>query len=622
MCGIIGYIDYSCHTTSEELVEMTNALTHRGPDSSDTKEFFSNKKIKLGLGHTRLSIIDLSSLGNQPMSKHGITTVFNGEIYNYQNLKKKLINYGYTFNSNSDTEVLISGYHKWGTDFFTMLNGMFAAIIYDSLKEQVLFLRDRAGVKPLYFFKKNDLILAASEVKSFFHHKAFASKLNMDSVASFLQYGYVPRQYSIYKDVEKVNPGHCYIYHLKTKKFDIKKYWNIKDFYRKQKLELPYNTVKSELTDILSSAFNYRMVSDVPVGVFLSGGYDSSAVAALIQANSTNKLDTYTIGFNNEKYNEAEYAKEIANHLGTNHHELYCTVKEAKDIIPELPYIYDEPFGDSSAIPTILVSRFARQNVTVALSADGGDEIFGGYEKHTRSLEYSERINKIKFKKQIGFLSSLLKFKNPKYDKLQTLLTSNKEISALSIMKYGSQMITEKKLSKLLKTNFRTQELHFDNQETNQLELESLLQTDYLTYLPDDILVKVDRASMSCSLESREPFLDHRIIEYVARLDSDFKIMNGEKKYILKDIVHDYIPKDMLDRPKKGFSLPIHIWLKEDLRYLIEDYLSDSKIEKQDIFKLSEIKKLKTQFFSGYTPANNIIWNLLMFQMWYQKWLS
>lgn len=383
------------------------------------------------------------------------------------------------------------------------------------------------------------------------------------------------------------------------------------------------------------SACKYRMVSDVPVGVFLSGGYDSTAVAALLQSNQNEKLKTFTIGFYEETHNEAMYAKKVAAHLKTDHTEYYCTTKEAQEIIPDIPFFCDEPFGDSSIIPTTLVSRLAKKDVTVALSADGGDEIFGGYNKYPIALDFLKKIKKLPLKNAAGKLlkyipdSFLNQFTNSdavsiKKQRIVDLL-QNPEISAPVIMDtLLSQSYSNEQLQFLFTGNGIRVETFFDNaSEINSLnDLDKMLAIDYKTYLPDDIMLKVDRAGMSVSLEGREPFLDHRLIEFAAQLPQDFKIKKGDKKYLLKRIVHDYVPEALMKRPKMGFGVPVCEWLRKDLKYYADEFMSERDFEKHGLFGKEGVEIIMNRFFTGDKNYDNLFWYLLIFQMWYKKWME
>jgi len=633
MCGIAGFIDFNKKSEEATLKKMSSCLKHRGPDGEGIY-FTEIPNAVIGLGHRRLSIIDLSSAANQPMHFDGLHIIFNGEIYNYEEIRTELIHLGHKFHTHSDTEMLLHSWRQWGRDAIGKWHGMFTIVIYDENKNEVICIRDRAGAKPFYYYWKDGLFIFSSELKSLTGHPGFEKKIDKNAVASFLQYGCVSHPHSIYKDTKKLSPGHFIKLDLTTRDISIKQYWNVYDYYNKPKLKIELPEAIEQTEEILQKAFQYRMVADVPVGVFLSGGYDSSCVTALLQKNSTEKIKTFTIGTTDEKLNEAPYAKQIAQHLGTEHTEYYCTPAEALQIIPELPHYYDEPFADSSAIPTILVSRLARKKVTVALSADAGDEIFAGYNRYDYITRYGKKINSIPKpvrKIAVAAMESISSEKIPylrhrqnfhsRYDKLKNLLS---DPSPSQLLKNLSQVFTAKDLQRLfvhpvseLSTAHTSTELRTGYDDP----LSYMMAIDYQTYMTDDILQKVDRATMSVSLEGREPFLDQDIIEWAAQLPSDYKYHNGQKKYILKQIVHKYIPKEIMDRPKMGFGIPIEDWLEVELKDLVQEYLSEENLKAHGLFNLSEIKKLVASFYEGRKEKHLKIWYLLMFQMWYKKWM-
>ena len=390
MCGIAGFIDFKRRSSEETLAQMFCAVSLRGPDGQ-VVYFRETGEAAIGLGHRRLSIIDLSTAANQPMHYDGLHIIFNGEIYNYEEIRNELLQKGHYFSTHSDTEVILHSWREWGVDAIHKWHGMFAIALLDEKLNELICIRDRAGVKPLQYYWQDELFIFGSELKSFTQHPYFRKEINPNAVASFLQYACISYPHSIYKNTYKLPPGHLLRFNLSTKQYQLIQYWNVYDYYNKPKLTIGLEDAIDETESILEKAFQYRMVADVPVGVFLSGGYDSSCVTALLQKNSTEKIKTFTIGTTDNKLDEAPYAKQIAQHLGTDHTEYYCTPQEALEIIPELPHFYDEPFADSSAIPTILVSRLARKKVTVALSADAGDEIFAGYNRYDYISRYGKK---------------------------------------------------------------------------------------------------------------------------------------------------------------------------------------------------------------------------------------
>ncbi len=627
MCGICGFIDYKAQSDVAILTNMVSTLHHRGPDDKGC-DIYSTNCASIGLGHSRLSILDLSSAGHQPMNYRDLSIVLNGEIYNFKELRSELRNLGHVFNSESDTEVVLHAFSEWGTSCISKFIGMFVFVMLNIKTQEVTFVRDRAGVKPLFYYWHNGLFLFASELKAFHQHPGFIKKLSLNAVHQYMDFGYVPSPYCIFENCCKLNPGHFLTFSINKKEFEITKYWDIKDYYCLPSLSISYNEAKLEVEKLLHSAFEYRMVSDVPVGVFLSGGYDSTAVISILQSHKTNKLKTFTIGFD-EGNNEAPFAKQIAQYIGTDHTEYYCKTKEAQEIIPTLPYYYDEPFADSSAIPTALVSKLARKSVTVALSADAGDEIFAGYDNYRTFLNNLALIDKVPafLHKTISKIASLWtnllpdNFLNHKFSVLSSILSIDKKQIPQALLRSYQIMnkTTKRNLFNFIETD---QQTVFDDDFSHFKDSLSIaLATDYSSYLQNDILTKVDRATMSVSLEGREPFLDHRLIEFAAQLPNSFKYGHTQKM-ILKDIVYKYVPKQLMDRPKTGFSIPVYSWLKDDLYYLLEENLNSTVIAKTGLFNPIHVQKLKRNFMNGQLYDPTIIWKLLQFQMWYNMWIK
>lgn len=636
MCGIAGFIDFTKKGDEGLLKQMTDALLHRGPD--DAGYFFTaSANYNLGLGHRRLSIIDLSPLGKQPMTDitGRLSIVYNGEVYNYREIREDLISRGYRFVSESDTEVILHAYAEWGSEAVHRFIGMFSFAIYDRRDARLMLYRDRAGVKPLYYYWHNGLFMFASELKSFSSSARFEKRIDPQSFHKFLQYSFVPAPYSIFENTYKLEPGHYLTVDLKSKEIIKEQYWNVLEYYERPKLSITENEAEAELESRLIKAFGYRMVSDVPVGVFLSGGYDSTLVAAILQKERTEKIKTFTIGFSEEKYNEAVYANTVAKQLGTEHHEMYCSYKEAQEIIPKLPYYYDEPFADSSAIPTILVSRFARNHVTVALSADGGDELFAGYEKYASLLKLEEKVKSYPESLRKFFSTSLRVLPSP----LLRTFAKGKNVAKDNIAKYAdfisgkigiadmadyaNQTAMPQFVQKFCCYHIDDNVDLFDMNRIKKLDsgLSQLLSLDYLSYLPGDILTKVDRATMSVSLEGREPLLDQHIIEWVALLPDTFKFKNETSKYLLRKIVHKYVPEKIMVRPKMGFSVPVNTWLRQDLKYLFETYLSARTLNIHGLLKADEVQATLKAYYSGDDSRFAFLWSLLMFQMWYERWI-
>ncbi|MDN3641074.1 asparagine synthase (glutamine-hydrolyzing) [Lutimonas halocynthiae] len=629
MCGVAGFVDFSKSVSSQVLNKMTDVLNHRGPDDSGYS-FNESKLANIGLGHRRLSILDLSKHGHQPMIFQNIEIVYNGEIYNFKEIRRELIELNYTFESDSDTEVILKAYHKWGIDAVNKFNGMFVIVLYDRDQEKIILIRDRAGIKPLFWYLRGNYFLFSSEIKSFHQFPNFHKEIDKAGLSLYFQYGYIPQPHTIFKNTFKLRSGHFIEVDLNTKKITETKYWDVIDYYNKPKLNIDKKEATIELEKLLTNSFEYRMVSDVPVGVFLSGGYDSTAVASILQKERSEKIKTFTIGFDEKGFDEAPFAKNIANFLGTDHTEYYCTQKEALDIIPNLVEIFDEPFADLSAIPTILVSKIAREQVTVALSADGGDEAFAGYNKYVRSLKYLEYLKKNSFSQFLlkNSLPLLMKSKmlDDKYNnKIGRIVETLKKHESESVLKFMCTMNQEEINKYFLKKPNHLKTFFDDENEllNSNDNLNKMLAIDYKTYLVDDILTKVDRSTMSVSLEGREPLLDYRIIEFSSQLPSSLKSNKGNSKMILKDIVHNYIPKELMDRPKTGFAAPMQIWFKDELENMIKLYLNNTRLRKENIFDIDEIEKLKTQYFKE--PFNPIyyvkIWNFIIFEMWYERWM-
>ena len=633
MCAISGYIDFNHSSNLQILQQMNRTMTHRGPDG-EGYVLFEEATASIGFGHRRLSIIDLTEGGIQPMSFQHLTITYNGEIYNYNEIKNVLSTLGHQFSSNSDTEMILHAYNQWGENCLQKFIGMFAFVIFDKQKQEFFIGRDRAGVKPFFYYWHQGLFLFASELKAFHQHPKFERTININAVAAFMQYGYVPTPHCIFENCHKLKPGYFLKIQLKSKQILTTQYWNVYDAYNKPKLKIDFEAAKDETEKLLKSACNYRMVADVPVGVFLSGGYDSTTVAALLQKDSTEKIKTFTIGVPDAGLNEAPYAKEIAAHLGTDHTEYYCTEKEALDIIPNLPFYYDEPFADSSAIPTTLVSKIARSQVTVALSADAGDEVFAGYNRYDYLSKYSRKLQIIPDFIRKGIVGVMHKIPannipvfNKKYlfatryEKMKNLL---RDPSTRNMVLNLSQQYNNEKVKDLFKNPLNNLSTSFDSIELQKefySDLSYMMAIDYQNYLVDDILQKVDRATMSVSLEGREPFLDHRVLQWAAQLPNDFKYYKGTKKYILREINKKYIPENMMDRPKMGFGIPVEKWLSATLKPMVMDFCNQDKLITQNIFDPKIINELLVNFYNGKKELGSKVWYLLMFQMWYEKWM-
>lgn len=622
MCGIAGFFSHKNIDHIKILQSMIDQQTHRGPDAEGLF-FESVGDTQVALGHRRLSIIDVSNLANQPMRFENLTIVYNGEVYNFAEIKRDLDKQGYQFDSEGDTEVVLKAFHCWGVKSVNRFRGMFSFCIFDANHSKAYLIRDRAGVKPLYYYHDHRNFIFSSEIKSLHHHPEFKNKLSHHGLHLYLQYGYIAAPWTIFEGTKKVRPGHYIEYDLRNNTYQEENYWDMSEYYHLPKIQCDEQDAVNQLQNILLDSFSLRMISDVPVGVLLSGGIDSSLVASILQANTSRSLETFTIGFENQSFDESAHARKIAEYLGTSHNEQVCSWNDAQSIIAYLPKMYDEPFADPSAIPTALVSRFAKQKVAVALSGDGGDEMFCGYSAYMLSDRRFAMLNKIPFKKT---LSKLLGFVPDPMMSLYQLHYDgyNRYLKFKSILnhdpiekKYHSiiRTFTPYDMTMLLSGNFSAEmpQYHF-----NQLDsIERMMLIDFNQYLPDDILVKVDRATMFYSLEGREPLLDHKILEYAAQLPMKYKL----NKAILKKVLSKYLPLSYFERKKHGFGVPVNAWLRKELKHLIDTYLNVNRLKKQNIFNADYVSKLCKSFLRSNTNDNRV-WTLLVFQMWYEEYVS
>lgn len=625
MCGISGFIDRTFRLGEEQLLLYNKVLLHRGPDAQD---YYLDKieEAAVGLAHVRLSILDLSDAGKQPMHFQNLTIIYNGEIFNFKEIKNDLLALGYDFHSDSDTEVILKSFHAWGTDCVHKFRGMFAFVIYDNITKKLYLCRDRAGLKPLYYFLDDNQFIFGSELKVFFSTSTFSPQVDIDSLKTFLHYGYVTNNKTILKGVYKVNPGEWMEFDLSDFSFKTKKYWSFASFFEKEKFRGTFEDAVEETERIVSDACEYRMVSDVPVGIFLSGGFDSTLVTTLLQKDRTEKLKTFTIGFS-DGVDESRHAIKIAQYLGTDHVSYDCTKKDALNLIPLLPQLYDDPIADISCIPTLLVSIMARQEVKVALSADGGDELFGGYNGFSTFPPLLEKLNKIPFPGLIGavatasssFFKGDLNNVSKKLKGLGQILTSNEE--KVYLLLKNSWGLPNEITENLLKGKGDIDHHHREKLAFTD-SLDELFVLGFDDVLANLLLVKVDRATMGVSLEGREPLLDHKIAEFSAQLPFKYKHNGVQSKRPLRQIVYKYIPKELMDRPKTGFDLPIYKWLNEDLAYLFDEFLSAEKIQKAGIFSAEYVAHLIKLFKQNKLRYKSIIWNLLIFQMWYDRWIE
>ncbi len=639
MCGIVGFVNSDFKNAEDLIQQMTATLDHRGPDDSGhTISDFRGKVV--ALGHTRLSIIDLSKNGHQPFNSQcgNYSLVFNGEVYNFKEIRKELITLGYQFISDTDTEVVLQAHMEWGADAVHQFIGMFAYAFFDKGKGLLQVFRDRLGIKPLYYFKKEGAFIFASELKALCLHPAFEKNLNLNGLGHYFRLGNIPTPETIYENTFKLKPGHFLTLNVEDGSLAEETYWSIDEFNPRDVEDCDEDVVLGEIEALLDDACRRRLIADVPVGVFLSGGYDSSLVTSILQKNAVDPVNTFTIGFDDGDYNEAAQAKMIAKHLGTKHHELYCSEKDALGVIPDLPSIYDEPFGDSSAIPTLLVSRLAKEHVTVALAADGGDEVACGYSKYFFFDKYEAFLrnpiasmggkgfaNAIPSQMVAGFnamLPSNVRQTNivGKFEKVKRLLgggsLSQKFVNASTYMNHQS---VEKLMNLTCAKLDELEQFQILNQPRF---LDEMVRMDIRTFLVDDVLTKVDRATMAVGLEGREPLLDHRLVEYMLKLPSSLKYKNQTGKYLFREILYKYVPKKLVDKPKAGFQVPLSRWLKDDLSHLLDEYLSGDRLKKDGILDHRFVSNSIKEFRSGNLDRANSLWFMLMFQMWKEKWIE
>jgi asparagine synthase (glutamine-hydrolysing) len=618
MCGITGFIDLSKQTSNEVLVGMRDSLTHRGPDAAG-EYFFNSDAFSLGLAHRRLSIIDTSSLSNQPVHFEHLSMVFNGEIYNYKDLKEKLTSAGYSFKTNSDTEVVLLAFHAWNVKALAYFKGMFSLTIFDRLAQKLYLIRDRFGVKPLYYFLDNDLLLFGSELKPLHVHPRYKKVLNTKSIWCFFQYGNIPSPHSIFNQTFKVEPGTIVTIDCNTLHLEKNTFWSPEQAFQKAPLSISFEEAKRHTQELLFDSINLRMVADVPVGLFLSGGYDSATTAACLT--QTHKvLRTFTVAVPEAGLNEGPNAKQIADYLGTTHTEITCDLHEALQVIPLLPTIYDEPFADSSAIPTYLVAKHAANSVKVALSADGGDELFAGYNRH---LYYSRIPNAVRYLpswvgSSVANSIRAIGLTGLKAQRVQKFARLLSDFSVESYMHAMTTSMSNDQLNKLINQRNIPENLPFFQ---GRSPLATMLLNDSVNYLPNDILQKVDRATMAVGLEGREPFLDHELFEFLAQVPDHYKCDGKDTKILLKHIAHDLLPSTLMQGPKKGFAIPISSWMREYLKSELFDFIEPRFLKEQGIFKATELEREVKSFLNGNDTNSLFIWYYFSFQSWYKQWM-
>ncbi|HEY8277331.1 MAG TPA: asparagine synthase (glutamine-hydrolyzing) [Methyloceanibacter sp.] len=634
MCGIAGFLELERRSGTHELEALAGAmaatLRHRGPDASGV---WADAEAGVAFGHTRLSIIDLSPAGAQPMTSSCGTCVivYNGEIFNVAELRPELEAKGHRFRGHSDTEVIVEACAEWGVEATARrIIGMFAFAVYDRREKRLSLVRDRLGIKPLFWGKVGTRLAFASELKAFAVLPGWTKELNRDALASYLRFTYVPSPHSIYRGISKLMPGHIATIDF-TGETRIAPFWTLFEVAergRAAQLEIGDKQACDMFEALLGDAVGRRLVADVPLGAFLSGGIDSSAVAAMMRMKSNAPVRTYSIGFREQGFDEAPHASAVAAHLGTEHTELYVGAKEAQDAIPLLPEIYDEPFADSSQVPTYLLSKLTRQHVTVALSGDGGDELFAGYTRH-RFAGFMQSMPP----RVAQILASGLDMAGPAvWDGLFRLVPRRKRPS------YGGDKI--QKTAAMLREGpqgaYRSLVSVWDNPEAIVLGsrepkgaifnpelaaalpdgLDRMQYLDTLTYLPDDILTKVDRASMAVALEVRVPILDHRVVEFSWRLPSRFKMRGGKGKWLLRQLAYRHVPKALLDRPKSGFAVPIGAWLRGPLRDWGEALLQPGRLEDGGLLDAAPIRARWEEHLDGRRNWHGSLWTVLMFQAW------
>lgn len=641
MCGITGFWDISRQISTDYLPvivqQMSKSLIHRGPDDGGS---WVDGEVGIALGHRRLSIVDLSPQGHQPMiSSNGrYVIVFNGEVYNFPELRKQLQSLGYSFCSHSDTEVMLSAICEWGVlEATKRFNGMFAFAVWDS-QERVLHLgRDRIGEKPLYYGWCGHTFIFASELKAFKVHPDFQPKINRDALALFLRFSYIPAPYSIYQGIYKLPPATLLSWNGTTIHPQPVPYWSAK-IAAESGVAYPFTGSENEaivhLEELLKDAIKMRMLADVPLGAFLSGGIDSSTIVALMQSQSQQPVKTFSIGFHEQDYNEAEYAKSVAQHLGTDHRELYVTSDEAMAVIPKLPSLYDEPFSDPSQVPTFLISQLARNHVTVSLSGDGGDELFAGYKRYFLASSIWQKIGWIPQTVRHSTAKALTSVSaqtwNRGFEPINTILPAklnfgdklHKLASILAVSHpdtmYADLVSPLQEPEKVVIDSSQLSTVFSDGNLWASLPnfTERMMYLDLISYLPGDILVKVDRATMGVSLEGRIPFLDHRVVEFAWQIPLSMKIRGNQGKWLLRQVLYKYVPKELIERPKMGFGIPIGAWLRGPLRDYAEDLLDESRLRREGYFHPQPIRQKWDEHQNGDRNWQHHLWVILMFQAW------
>jgi asparagine synthase (glutamine-hydrolysing) len=645
MCGFVGYLCTDVldkHVISQTVKNMGNNLSHRGPDDSGE---WVDPDCSFGVSHQRLSILDLSPNGHQPMcSPSGRYVIaYNGEIYNFLELKKDLLKVDCVFKGESDTEVLLAAIEQWGINAtLSKVRGMFAFALWDTVEKSLLLARDRMGEKPLYYGLVEGVFYFGSELKAFQAHPDWQGEIDREALALYVQFNYVPTPYSIYKGIKKLEPASTVKISLVSSEIRLsacQAYWDLNEVAQQDKPQVGTRESIEHLDKLIKASVEEKMIADVPVGAFLSGGVDSSIIAAQMQACSERPINTFTIGFHEETHNEARYAKKVADHLGTDHTELYINPSDTLAVVDKLPVMYDEPFADFSQIPTFLISQLARQNVTVCLSGDGGDELFGGYSRYQLVSSSWSKISVLPQPLRqlaatlllslpnvsLDMVFALLKPWFSRYGKTGSVSDKLKKVAEVLGAKnqqtyYQLMLSTHKKPEKLVLGGQSRSDFLWDSINTDDLSFfESMMLVDQTHYLSDDILVKVDRASMAVSLETRVPFLDHRIVEYAWQTPASLKYKEGKGKWLLQQVLYQHIPQSLVDRPKMGFSVPINAWLKGPLKDWAESLLDYQRLKQEGFFQAEEVRKKWQEHCSGKRDWQYHLWNILMFQVWLEE---
>lgn len=642
MCGLTGYLSgqWPGDVASAWVKRMTDAISHRGPDSEG---HWVDADAGFALGHRRLSILDLSPAGHQPMvSVSGrYVLAFNGEVYNHLDLRDELES---SWRGHSDTETLLAGFDAWGIQkTIERAIGMFAIAAWDRHEQSLTLVRDRIGEKPLYYGWQGGTFLFGSELKALKAHPAFRAEIDRNALALLMRHSYIPAPYSIYQGIAKLQPGCLLTVSSDQREPCVTPYWSGKQVVE-DGLAKPFigsaNEAVSALEKLLKDAIGQQMVADVPLGAFLSGGVDSSTVVALMQAQSSRPVRTFSIGFHEDQYNEAQHAKAVAQYLGTEHTEWYVTSQDALNVIPCLPILYDEPFADSSQIPTFLVSQMARQHVTVSLSGDAGDELFGGYNRYMLSSRLWCRLSYFPIGIRRVLASVITAVPPQSWDAFaKPLLTiMPKGTGVVNVgdkLHKGAGVLASRSSAELYRgmvshwpdpaslvlgaTEPATVLSNLMQQPVVKSEIERMMALDMLSYLPDDILTKVDRAAMGVSLETRVPFLDHRVVEFAWHLPLEYKLRNGVGKWVLRQVLYKHVPRELIERPKMGFGVPIDVWLRGPLRDWAEELLSESRLRQEGYFNPLPIRQKWLEHLSGQRNWQHHLWNVLMFQAWLQE---